>query len=159
MGTTGVSPVMPFSPTMSPASTSSTSSMTHPLLSARRTHRRPQSYEEAEQSRSSTLCSCNDQHSSLASDIGSVIRNHCPHMWESRIVVPHEVKEAILHELSHHYELTNLNANQNHYINELCAGMFTQWKSDLQKHYEKYDGLKVVLAVGCPKRLVDRRDE
>ncbi|TQE11313.1 hypothetical protein C1H46_003047 [Malus baccata] len=40
-----------------------------------------------------------------------------------------------------------------------CPLMFTQWKSDLHKHYEKYDGLEVALAVRCPKELVDRHDK
>ncbi|KAM2258143.1 hypothetical protein ACFX1S_003256 [Malus domestica] len=53
----------------------------------------------------------------------------------------------------------NLDANQNQYVNDLCTGRFTQWKSDLHKHYEKYDGSEVALAVDCPIELVDRRDE
>ncbi|KAB2630822.1 hypothetical protein D8674_008341 [Pyrus ussuriensis x Pyrus communis] len=73
MGMTGVSPVTPFGPTVSPALASSTSSVTHPLLSARQTHRQPRSSEEAEQSGEAS---------------------------SSWIVVPHEVKEAVLHELS-----------------------------------------------------------
>ena len=48
---TSVSPVLPFGPTVSPAPMSSTSSVTHPLLSAWQTHRWPYSFEEAEQSR------------------------------------------------------------------------------------------------------------
>ncbi|KAB2626383.1 hypothetical protein D8674_018043 [Pyrus ussuriensis x Pyrus communis] len=48
MGTTSVSPVTPFGPTVSLAPTSSTSSVTHPLLSARQTHQQPQSSKEAE---------------------------------------------------------------------------------------------------------------
>ncbi|KAB2625980.1 serine/threonine-protein kinase 4-like [Pyrus ussuriensis x Pyrus communis] len=82
-----------------------------------------------------------EQHSVFASDIGSMIRNHCPLLWESWKAVRHEVKEAILHELS--------------YINNLCAGRFTQCKSDLHKHYELYDGPEGTLAVGCPIKLVD----
>ncbi|KAB2614995.1 hypothetical protein D8674_021583 [Pyrus ussuriensis x Pyrus communis] len=42
MGMTGVSPVTPFDVTVSPAPASSTSSMTHPLLSARWTDPWPQ---------------------------------------------------------------------------------------------------------------------
>ncbi|KAB2603132.1 hypothetical protein D8674_004137 [Pyrus ussuriensis x Pyrus communis] len=36
---------------------------------------------------------------------------------------------------------------------------FTQWKSNLYKHCEKYSSLEVALAVECPIDLVDRRDE
>ncbi|CAN6581707.1 unnamed protein product [Malus baccata var. baccata] len=49
MGTMGVPPIMSFSPTEFTAPTSLTSSVTHPLLSVRWTHRRPRSFEEAEQ--------------------------------------------------------------------------------------------------------------
>ncbi|KAB2619900.1 hypothetical protein D8674_037466 [Pyrus ussuriensis x Pyrus communis] len=73
--------------------------------------------------------------------------------------VPQEFKDTIFHELSRHYELSNFNANQLQYINNLCSSRFTQWKSDLHKHYELYDGPEVALEVGCPIELVDRRDE
>ncbi|XP_068325600.1 uncharacterized protein [Pyrus communis] len=73
--------------------------------------------------------------------------------------VPQEFKDTIFHELSRHYELSNFNANQLQYINDLCSSRFTQWKSDLHKHYELYDGPEVALEVGCPIELVDRRDE
>ncbi|TQE10459.1 hypothetical protein C1H46_003914 [Malus baccata] len=48
MGTTGVPLVTPLGLTVSTASTSSTSSVTHHVLSTRQTHRRPWSYEEAQ---------------------------------------------------------------------------------------------------------------
>ncbi|RXH87560.1 hypothetical protein DVH24_034460 [Malus domestica] len=41
MGTTSVPPVMPLGPTVSTAPVSSTSLVTHPVLSTWRTHRRP----------------------------------------------------------------------------------------------------------------------
>ncbi|RXH87908.1 hypothetical protein DVH24_037553 [Malus domestica] len=50
MGTTGVPSIMPLGPTMSTAPTSLTSSVTHPVLSARRIHRQPRSSEKAQQS-------------------------------------------------------------------------------------------------------------
>ncbi|KAB2627056.1 hypothetical protein D8674_020674 [Pyrus ussuriensis x Pyrus communis] len=66
-------------------------------------------------------------HNALAIDIGLVIRNHSPLLWESWRVVSAK------------------------YINEICTGRFTQWKSNLHKHYEKYDGPEVALAVGGSK--------
>ncbi|TQE11613.1 hypothetical protein C1H46_002815 [Malus baccata] len=59
----------------------------------------------------------------------------------------------------HHYELSNLDANQMQYINDLCSSRFTQWKNDLHKHYELYDAPEVALEVGCPIKLVGRQDE
>ncbi|KAB2604175.1 hypothetical protein D8674_039663 [Pyrus ussuriensis x Pyrus communis] len=185
MGTTNMSSVLPFSPTVSP--TSSTSLVMHPLLSTRRTHRRSRSFEKVEQfSKASSVhgkgsqtevkghshhdqeititwdprhheAATKEQHSALVSDIGSVIRNHCPLLWESWKVVPHEVKQDVLHELLHHYELTNLDANQNQYINKICTSRFTQSKSDLHKHYEKYNGPeKKVKANSINKKLLHR---
>ncbi|TQE10209.1 hypothetical protein C1H46_004181 [Malus baccata] len=50
IGTTGVRPITPLGQTVSMAPASSTSSMTHPVLSDRRTHRQPRSSEEAQPS-------------------------------------------------------------------------------------------------------------
>ncbi|TQE11436.1 hypothetical protein C1H46_002999 [Malus baccata] len=50
LDTMGVLPVAPLGPTMFTAATSSTSSVTHPVLSARQTHRRSQTFEEAQPS-------------------------------------------------------------------------------------------------------------
>ncbi|TQD95158.1 hypothetical protein C1H46_019245 [Malus baccata] len=36
---------------------------------------------------------------------------------------------------------------------------FTQWESDLHKHYELYDDPEVALEVGCPIKSVDHWDE
>ncbi|TQE11291.1 hypothetical protein C1H46_003025 [Malus baccata] len=166
MGTTSVPPVTP-NPTVSTTPASSTSLVTHHVLSARWTHRRPRSSKEAKgpcrllktsQTTHTTTekitimwdprhrtTATKEQHNALAINNGSVIKNHYPLLWESRKDVPPKVKEAVLHELS--------------YVNDLCTGRFTQWKSDLYKHYEKYDDSEVTLAVECPIELVDRRDE
>ncbi|KAB2606143.1 hypothetical protein D8674_005860 [Pyrus ussuriensis x Pyrus communis] len=48
IGTMGVPPVTPLRPTVSTVPMSSSSSVMHPILSARRTHRRPWSFEEAQ---------------------------------------------------------------------------------------------------------------
>ncbi|CAN6586102.1 unnamed protein product [Malus baccata var. baccata] len=73
--------------------------------------------------------------------------------------MPQEFKDSMLYELSHHYEFSNLNSNQMEYINDLYSSRFTQWKSDLHKHYELYDGPEVALEVRCPIELLDHRDE
>ncbi|KAB2634022.1 hypothetical protein D8674_039167 [Pyrus ussuriensis x Pyrus communis] len=76
--------------------------------------------------------------------VDATMRTNCSNAeWRSWKYVPENAKKA------HHYELTSLDGNQNQYINDLCIGRFTQWKSDLHKHYEKYDGPEVALAVGC----------
>ncbi|TQE06179.1 hypothetical protein C1H46_008244 [Malus baccata] len=133
MGMTGGPLIMPISPTWFTAPTSSTSSVMHPILSARRTHRQPRSSEEAEQSGEAS--SIHGEGSQTSHSFGPVI-------------------SALLNPIvKHHYKVTNLDANQNQYINDHCVGSFTQWKSDLHKHYEKFDGPEVALAVGCPIEL------
>ncbi|XP_050127828.1 uncharacterized protein LOC126604582 [Malus sylvestris] len=62
-------------------------------------------------------------------DVGCVIKSHCSIRWESWRVVPQETKDAVLYELS----LSNLDSN------DLCSSRFTQWKSDLHKHYDLYE--------------------
>ncbi|KAM0981308.1 hypothetical protein ACFX2A_014656 [Malus domestica] len=113
IGTTGIPPVTPLGPTVSTAPTSLTSSVTHPVLSARQTHRQPRSSQEAKQS---------DEASSVHRE--GPRQESLPFIWKSWKAVPPEVKEAVLHKLSHHNELMNLDANENQYMNDLCAGRF-----------------------------------
>ncbi|TQD77844.1 hypothetical protein C1H46_036615 [Malus baccata] len=102
----GVSPILPFGPAMSEAHASSASSVTNPLLSAKRTHQQSGSSKEAEQS----------------VEVSSVDKGGIPDR-----VVPTDVKTVALHEILHLYDLTNLDANKKRYIHEICIGQFTQW--------------------------------
>ncbi|TQE09358.1 hypothetical protein C1H46_004995 [Malus baccata] len=98
---------------------SSTSSMTHPLLSARRSHRRPRPIKFA--SASTTV----KERADTVRDVGSIVRHHS---WR---FVPQETKDSVLHELSHHYDLEDLDTNQ-----------------------AKFDDPVDTLAHGCPLELV-----
>ncbi|BBN67899.1 hypothetical protein Prudu_222S000200 [Prunus dulcis] len=71
-------------------------------------------------------------HSSLAHDIGHVIRSHCPMKWKSWKVMPDETKTEVRCQLS--------------------------WKSDLHHYFEAFDDPQVTLQEGCPKELEGRED-
>ncbi|KAB2608929.1 hypothetical protein D8674_012097 [Pyrus ussuriensis x Pyrus communis] len=149
MGTTDVPPVTPFGPTVSTALASSTSSMMHLVLSTRRTHRRPQSSEEAKQSGEASFVH------GEGSQTGNASFSYFRICYSFRGgSAEFSVENRIL--LQHHYELTNLDANQNQYINDLCTSRFTQWKSDIHKHYEIYDGPEANSINRSKKKLFHR---
>ncbi|CAL2245444.1 unnamed protein product [Prunus armeniaca] len=50
-----------------------------------------------------------DLHSSLAHDIGHVVRTHCPMQWKSWKVIPDEIKMQVRGQLSTNYDLEDLN--------------------------------------------------
>ncbi|CAL9004817.1 unnamed protein product, partial [Prunus brigantina] len=93
-----------------------------------------------------------DQLSSLAHDIGHVVRTYCPMKWKSWKAMPDEVR------ITTNYNLENLDDEMWAYINRLFAERHKQWKSDLHHHFQTYDDLQVALQEGCPKELEGRAD-
>ncbi|CAL8083225.1 unnamed protein product [Prunus armeniaca] len=91
-------------------------------------------------------------HSSLAHDIGHVVRTHCPMQWKSWKVMPDEIK------METNYHLEDLNEESMAYVNRLFGERYKQWKSDLHHHFEAFDDLQVALQEGCPKELEGRED-
>ncbi|CAL9027458.1 unnamed protein product [Prunus brigantina] len=47
-------------------------------------------------------------HSSLAHDVGHVVRTHCPMQWKSWKVMPNEIKTEVYGQLSTSYNLEDL---------------------------------------------------
>ncbi|CAL8994505.1 unnamed protein product, partial [Prunus brigantina] len=80
-----------------------------------------------------------DQHSSLAHDIGHVVRTYCPMKWKSWKAMPDEVRITVRSQLSTNYNLENLEDEMWAYINRLFAERHKQWKSDLHHHFQTYD--------------------
>ncbi|BBH02369.1 hypothetical protein Prudu_012909, partial [Prunus dulcis] len=80
-------------------------------------------------------------HSSLAHDIGHVVRSHCPMKWKSWKVMPDEIKTET------NYNLEDLNDESLAY-----------WKSDLHHYFEAFDDPQVALQEGCAKELEGRED-
>ncbi|BBN68861.1 Ankyrin repeat family protein [Prunus dulcis] len=97
-------------------------------------------------------------HSSLAHDIGHVVRTHCPMQWKSWRVMPDEIKAEVRGQLSTNYNLEDLDEESLTYVNRLFAERHKQWKSDLHHHFQAYDDPQVALQEGCPKELEGRED-
>ncbi|BBH02028.1 hypothetical protein Prudu_012468, partial [Prunus dulcis] len=97
-------------------------------------------------------------HSSLAHDIGHVIRSYCPMQWKSWKVMPDETKTAVRGQLSTNYNLEDLDEESLAYVNRLFFERYKQWKSDLHHHFEAFDDPQVALQEGCPKELKGRED-
>ncbi|CAL2229847.1 unnamed protein product [Prunus armeniaca] len=91
-------------------------------------------------------------HSSLAHDIGHIVRTHCPMHWKSWKVLPDEIK------METNYNLEDLNEESLAYVNRLFGERYKQWKSDLHHHFQAFDDLEVALREGCPEELEGRED-
>ncbi|BBH02702.1 hypothetical protein Prudu_013357 [Prunus dulcis] len=96
--------------------------------------------------------------SSLAHDIGHVVRTHCPMQWKSWRVMPDEIKVEVRGQLSTNYNLEDLDEESLTYVNRLFAERYKQWKSDLHHHFLAFDDPQVALQEGCPKELEGRED-
>ncbi|CAL9006021.1 unnamed protein product, partial [Prunus brigantina] len=97
-------------------------------------------------------------HSSLAHDIGHVVRTHCPMQWKSWKVIPNEIKLQVRGQLSTNYHLEDLTEESMAYVNRLFGERYKQWKSDLHHHFQAFDDPEVALQEGCPKELEGRED-
>ncbi|BBG93902.1 Ankyrin repeat family protein, partial [Prunus dulcis] len=92
-------------------------------------------------------------HSSLAHDIGHVVRTHCPMQWKSWKVMPDEIKVEVRGQLSTNNNLEDLDEESLTYVNRLFAERYKQWKSNLHHHFLAFDDPQVALQEGCPKEL------
>ncbi|CAL8083258.1 unnamed protein product [Prunus armeniaca] len=99
-----------------------------------------------------------DLHSSLAHDIGHVVRTHCPMQWKSWKVMPDEIKMQVRDQLLTNYHLEDINEETLAYVNRLFGERYKQWKSDLHHHFQAFDDPQVALQEGCPKELEGRED-
>ncbi|CAL8119439.1 unnamed protein product [Prunus armeniaca] len=97
-------------------------------------------------------------HSSLAHDIGHVVRTHCSMQWKSWKVMPNKIKTEVRDQLSTNYNLEDLDDESLVYINKLFSERYKQWKSDLHHYFEAFDDSQVALQKGCPKELEGRED-
>ncbi|CAL2228549.1 unnamed protein product [Prunus armeniaca] len=94
-----------------------------------------------------------NQHSSLAHDIGHVVRTHCLMKWKSWKVMPDEMRTEVPRQLSTNYNLEDLDDESLAYINRLFPERYKQWKCDLHPHFQAFDDPHVTLQKGCPKEL------
>ncbi|XP_070683484.1 uncharacterized protein [Malus domestica] len=92
------------------------------------------------------------QHSSLAHDIGHVVRTFCPMRWKSWKAMSEETKNTVRNQLS------DLDEDMFAYLNRLFSERYKQWKSDMHQCFQQFDDPQVALEEGCPKELEDRQD-
>ncbi|BBG93573.1 hypothetical protein Prudu_001631 [Prunus dulcis] len=78
-------------------------------------------------------------HSSLAHDIGHVVRTHCPMQVKSWKVMHDEIKKEVRGQLSTNYNLKDLDDESLAYINKLLSERYKQWKSNLHHYFEAFD--------------------
>ncbi|CAL8992495.1 unnamed protein product, partial [Prunus brigantina] len=97
-------------------------------------------------------------HSSLAHDIGHVVRTHCSMQWKPWKVMPDEIKMKVRSQLLTNYHLEDLNKESMAYVNRLFGERYKQWKSYLHHHFEAFDDPQVALQEGCPKELEGQED-
>ncbi|BBN68712.1 hypothetical protein Prudu_541S000500 [Prunus dulcis] len=90
-------------------------------------------------------CTTAELHSSLAHDIGHVVRSHCPMKWKSWKVMPDEIKTEVRGQLSTNYNLEDLDDESLAYVNRLFSERYKQWKSDLHHYFEAFDDPQVAL--------------
>ncbi|CAL9000800.1 unnamed protein product [Prunus brigantina] len=81
-------------------------------------------------------------HRSLAhdipTDIGHVIRAHCPMKWKSWKVMPDDTRMEVRRQVTN-YNLEDLDDESLTYVNRLFAERYKQWKSDLHHHFQTFD--------------------
>ncbi|CAL8088955.1 unnamed protein product [Prunus armeniaca] len=99
-----------------------------------------------------------DLHSSLAHDIGHVVRTHCPMPWKSLKVMPDEIKMQVRGQLSTNYHLEDINEETLAYVNRLFGERYKQWKNDFHHHFQAFDDPQVALQESCPKELEEQED-
>ncbi|BBH05262.1 hypothetical protein Prudu_016602 [Prunus dulcis] len=97
-------------------------------------------------------------HSSLAQDIGHVVRTYCLMKWKSWKVMLDEMMTGVHGQLSTNYNLENLDDESLAYVNKLFAERYKQWKSDLHHHFQAFDDPQAALQESCPKELEGLED-
>ncbi|KAB2630723.1 hypothetical protein D8674_008242 [Pyrus ussuriensis x Pyrus communis] len=99
-----------------------------------------------------------EHHSTLAHDIGHVVRTYCPMQWKSWKVMPDEVRTKVRAQLSTNYNFEDINNEMLAYVNKLFSERYKQWKSDLHQYFETFDDSQVAFEEGCPKEFEGRED-
>ncbi|BBG96977.1 Protein of unknown function D, partial [Prunus dulcis] len=92
-------------------------------------------------------------HSSLAHDIGHVIRSYCPMQWKSWKVMPDETKTEVSGQLSTNYNLEDLDEESLAYVNRLFLRGTSSGRATCTTILRRFDDPQVALEEGCPKEL------
>ncbi|KAB2619144.1 hypothetical protein D8674_015013 [Pyrus ussuriensis x Pyrus communis] len=99
------------------------------------------------------------QHSSVATSCGYVIRNCCPMQWESWAQIPENTKILVRDNLSVNFDLDDLSPEVSAYLDETLASRYKDWKSAFHKHFQQWDDPEIARLEGCPVELKDRPED
>ncbi|CAN6545632.1 unnamed protein product [Malus baccata var. baccata] len=99
------------------------------------------------------------QHSSVATSCGFVIRWHCPMQWESWAEIPERMKKLVRQELSVNYNLEDISPEATAYLEENLAAQYKHWKCELHAHFKKWDDSEIARLEGSPVELLERPED
>ncbi|XP_048447806.1 uncharacterized protein LOC125480744 [Pyrus x bretschneideri] len=99
------------------------------------------------------------QHSSVVTSCGYVIRNCCPMRWESWAQIPEETKKLVRDKLSVNFDVKDLSPEVSAYLEGTLANRYKDWKSAFHTHFQLWDDPEIARLEGCPNELRDRPED
>ncbi|KAB2627144.1 hypothetical protein D8674_020762 [Pyrus ussuriensis x Pyrus communis] len=99
------------------------------------------------------------QHNSIASSCGVVIKKNCPMQWESWAEIPEETKKLVRENLSVNFDLDDISPEVMAYLEDTLANRYKHWKNYLHTHFKRWDDPEFARLHGCPTELQDRPED
>ncbi|XP_068309839.1 uncharacterized protein [Pyrus communis] len=99
------------------------------------------------------------QHNSVASSCGVVIKQNCPMQWESWAEIPEETKKLVRENLSANFDLDDISPEVMAYLEDTLANRYKHWKNYLHTHFKRWDDPEFARLHGCPTELQDRPED
>ncbi|XP_048430867.1 uncharacterized protein LOC103960274 [Pyrus x bretschneideri] len=99
------------------------------------------------------------QHNSVASSCGVVIKQSCPMQWESWAEIPEETKKLVRENLSVNFDLDDISPEVMAYLEDTLAIRYKHWKNYLHTHFKRWDDPEFARLHGCPTELQDRPED
>ncbi|KAB2608661.1 hypothetical protein D8674_011829 [Pyrus ussuriensis x Pyrus communis] len=99
------------------------------------------------------------QHSSVVTSCGYVIRNCCPMRWESWAQIPEETKKLVRDKLSVNFDVNDLSPEVSAYLEGTLANRYKDWKSAFHTHFQLWDDPEIARLEGCPNELTERPED
>ncbi|XP_048437752.1 uncharacterized protein LOC103956978 [Pyrus x bretschneideri] len=98
------------------------------------------------------------QHSSVVSSCGVVIRQNFPVQWQSWAEIPKETKKLVQDKLSVIYDLQDISLEAMAYLEETLATRYKHWKNNLHMYFKRWDDPKIAHLHG-PIELQDQLED
>ncbi|KAB2629621.1 carotenoid 9-10-cleavage dioxygenase-like [Pyrus ussuriensis x Pyrus communis] len=93
------------------------------------------------------------QHNSVASSCGVVIKQNCPMKWESWAKIPKGTKKLV------NFDLEDISPEAMAYLEETLATWYKHWKNYLHTHFKLSDDPEFAHLHGCPTELQDQQED